>query len=156
MIRRALCIALLGAASLVPGTGCISASISDSVSGSSESLSDSSTSLSGSVSDSSRSISGGDAEASASARLYREDVRALAHVSADEAARPEAFLGDLGRLSETHGVTHWGAREDAWNAIEAGLAEGGLAPGEADGFLRAIGRDEARPRFETQVVEAGR
>lgn len=156
MIRRALCIALLGAGPLALATGCISASISDSISGSSESLSKSSKSLSDSVSNSSQSLSGGDAEASAAAKLYQEDVRALAHIAADAGTQPATFRAELGRLSEAHGVTHWQARADAWRAIDAGLAEGGLAPEEADAFRRAIDAQEARALSLTQVVEAGR
>jgi hypothetical protein len=156
MIRRALCFALLVVTPLGLSTGCLlSASVSDSVSASSESLSDSTKSISDSASDSSESSSPTDSEPTEAARLYREDVRALAH-NAAEAARTGSFLHDLGRLSEAHGVTHWEARDGAWNAVGSGLAEGGLAPEEVDAFLQAIGRDDAPRHLVMQgFVEAG-
>jgi hypothetical protein len=157
MTRRALFIAALCVAPLVFGTGCLlSSSISNSVSAGSESLSDSSKSVSDSISDGSRSSSETDSETDTSARLYREDVRALAHNAAEEAVRTETFLHDLGRLSEAHGVTHWEARDGAWTAVGGGLAEGGLAADDVDAFLAAIGRDDAPRDLVMQgFIEAG-
>jgi hypothetical protein len=108
------CLALVA----LPGCQILWTSItspSDWVAGSSESIS-------GSVRSISRSSGSG---GGSSTLAYRRDVRAWAAESAQSGGTQDEFLRGIGRIAETHGLTHWEADPATLLAIGEGLREAG-------------------------------
>jgi hypothetical protein len=147
-IRTAL-LALAGALSLA---GCqtlvdLVTSPSDWISGTAESISASLRGLSVySGSDSSGSGSGGGA-----GTAYREDVRAYAAEFAGTGGSSDDFLRGIGRVAESHGVSHWEGRADTLLAIGAGLRDAGLSRAEVEALAaRDSGVD---PRVAARLLE---
>jgi hypothetical protein len=115
--RGLLVLACLALVSL-PGCQVLWASItspSDWIAGSSESIS-------GSV----RSISRSSGSPAAKSTLaYRRDVRAWAAEFAQAGGSQDEFLRGIGRIAESHGLTHWEADPATLLAIGAGLRDAG-------------------------------
>jgi hypothetical protein len=115
--RTFLVLAGLALVSL-PGCQVLWASItspSDWIAGSSESIA-------GSVRSISRS-SGSPAEKTSLA--YRRDVRAWAAEFVREGGAQDEFLRGIGRIAETHGLTHWQADPATLVAVGEGLRDAG-------------------------------
>lgn len=111
---------VLACLAVVPLAGCqvLWASItspSDWIAGSSESIA-------GSV----RSISRSSGSPAAKSTLaYRRDVRAWAGAFAQDGGTQDEFLRGIGRIAETHGLTHWQADPATLVAIGEGLRDAG-------------------------------
>jgi hypothetical protein len=139
--------AVLAFAGLFSLTGCqvISASItspSDWVSGTGESISGSFRGLS-----QSSGSGGGDSTNTA----YRRDVRAFAAGFAQAGGSSDDFLRGIGRVAESHGVSHWEGRSDTLLAIGEGLADAGVSSDDVETLgARATGAD---PRVAELVLE---
>jgi hypothetical protein len=139
----ATCLALSGLLAL---TGCqvLWASItspSDWVSGTGRSISGSFEGLSRS------SGSGGGSSNTA----YRRDVRAFAAGFAKAGGSSDDFLRGIGRVAESHGVSHWEGRSDTLLAIGEGLRDAGVSESHVEALgARATGAD---PRVAALVLE---
>ena len=117
---------------------------SDWVAGSSESIS-------GSVRSISRS-SGSPAEKTSLA--YRRDVRAWAAEFVQTGGTQHEFLRGIGRIAESHGLTHWEADPATLVAIGEGLGDAGWSAGQME-RLRADLSD-VPPRSVDLVLEGYR
>jgi hypothetical protein len=118
---------VLACLAVVPLAGCqvLWASItspSDWIAGSSESISGSLRSISRS--------SGSDTSKSTAA--YRRDVRAWAGAFAEDGGTQDEFLRGIGRIAETHGLTHWEADPATLVAIGEGLRDAGWSAEQMD------------------------
>lgn len=134
--RTCLVLACLALVSL-PGCQVLWASItspSDWIAGSSESIS-------GSVRSISRS-SGSPAEKSTLA--YRRDVRAWAAEFAQAGGSQDEFLRGIGRIAESHGLTHWEADPATLLAIGAGLRDAGWSGGQMERLRGELADVQAR------------
>jgi hypothetical protein len=136
----------LACASILALTGCqvLWASItspSDWVSGTGRSISGSFEGLSRS------SGSGGGSSNTA----YRRDVRAFAAEFAQTGGSSDDFLRGIGRVAESHGVTHWEGRTETLLAIGEGLSDAGVSRTEVEALgAEATGAD---PRVAALVLE---
>ena len=63
---------------------------------------------------------------------YRRDVRAFAAEFAQAGGSSDDFLRGIGRVAESHGVSHWEGRADTALAIGEGLRDAGVRPAELD------------------------
>ncbi len=137
MLRR-----MTGAcAMLVVGTlftGCVlSISVSKLATTASQSVSKSLRSASGS-------LTGDD-----SARLereYRDDVRVATRAWVETGDGSAAFLRELGRIAELHGISHWEAEPGSLIAIGAGACEAGASDAELDRIVADLGQDRPESR----------
>jgi hypothetical protein len=111
---------------------------SDWISGTGESISNSLRGLSvNSGSDSGSSGSRGAADTA-----YRQDVRAFAAEFARAGGSSDDFLRGIGRVAESHGVSHWEGRADTLLAIGAGLRDAGVSRADVEALgTRAAGAD---------------
>jgi hypothetical protein len=125
-------IALLFCLAIAPLPGCqvIWASITSPF----DWLAGSSRSIAGSIEPISRS-SGSPAGGSATL-AYRRDVRAWATEVAQTGTPQDEFLRGIGRIAESHGLTHWEAEPATLVAIGEGLRDAGWS-GEQMEQLRA-------------------
>jgi hypothetical protein len=123
--------------------------ISASITSPSDWVSGTGTSISGSFKGLSRSSGSGGGGESSSA--YRRDLRAYAAEFADVGGSSEDFLRGIGRVAESHGVTHWEASPDTLLAIGEGLRDAGVSPDE----MQALGArsGDADPRVVALVLE---
>lgn len=125
-----------------------------SLSTSSESISDSVQGLSNSISRSSEALSRSSAsigDDDATARLrYREDVRLATDAWVGSGADVAAFLRDLGRVAERHGISDWEARPETLLGIGAGARQAGLAEADLDALLAQLGQADAGQRALAQ------
>jgi len=145
--------ALLGLAAgtaLAAASAC--SSISDSVTSPSRWLADSSEAIadsSGAVADSSnassRSSGSGDSE-ERSESSYRDDVRVAARAFAESGGDAEAFLRQLGRIAEDHGISHWEGQPGTFIALGAGLREAGVPESELGNVLGRLRRASDQER----------
>jgi hypothetical protein len=133
--RQAVAAVVLPA--FLPACGSISASFesaSDSVSTALESVSDSLTSPSGSS-------SGDEADAKA-ATQYRTDLCAytLACLGEEERAGTDAeFVRGIGRIAESHGITHWEGNANTLTAICEAVQAGAVDPAGIARLRRELG-----------------
>lgn len=104
---------------ILPACASISASL-DSVS---DSVSTAFESVSGSFGSASGSSGGEEADAKASA-LYRSDLCAYTVASLGEA--DSDLVRGIGRIAQSHGITHWEANANTIPAIRAAIASGGV------------------------------
>ena len=75
---------------------------------------------------------------------YRRDVRAFSAEFAQSGGSSDDFLRGIGRVAESHGVTHWEGRPDTLLAIGEGLRDAGVSPNEMDALgARATDADPA-------------
>jgi hypothetical protein len=106
-------------------------------------------SISGSFEGLSRSSGSGGGTASNTA--YRRDVRAFAAEFAQAGGSSDDFLRGIGRVAESHGVTHWEGRSDTLLAIGEGLSDAGVSRADVEALgARATGAD---PRVAALVLE---
>ena len=101
-------------------------------------------SVSKSLRSASDSLKGGD-----SARLereYRDDVRVATRAWVETGEGSDAFLRELGRIAELHGISHWEAEPDSLIAIGAGACEAGASDAELDRIVADLGQDRAESR----------
>ena len=107
------------------------------------------TSISGSFRGLSASSGSGGGETSNTA--YRRDVRAFAAEFAQAGGSSDDFLRGIGRVAESHGVSHWEGRPDTLLAIGEGLSDAGVSQGDVEALgARASGAD---PRVVALVLE---
>ena len=97
-----------------------------------------STSLSGSidgslVSSGSKKPGGGDA-------AYRDDVRQLAALHAQEGPLDDGFLRDLSGVARRHGISDWQAESGTLPAIGDGMREVGTPEREIEATLASLAR----------------
>jgi hypothetical protein len=89
----------------------------------------SSNAIAGSIQAISRSSGTGGAGAHAG---YRRDVRAWAAEVARTGGSQDELLSGIGRIAESHGVTHWEAVPDTLTALGEGLADAGWTPAQME------------------------
>lgn len=149
-MRTHALLGLAAGAALAAASGC--SSISDSVTSPSRWLADSSEAIadsSGAVADSSdassRSSGSGDSEEDDESS-YRDDVRVATRAFAESGGDEEVFLRQLGRIAESHGISHWEGQPGTFIALGAGLREAGVAESELGEVLPRLRRasDEER------------
>ena len=133
MTRRGM--TALACTALLALSGCqvIYASItspSDWVSGTGKSISGSFEGLSRS------SGSGGD---SGSNQAYRRDLRAYSAEFAGAGGSSDEFLRGVGRVAESHGVTHWESNPATMLSIGAGLRDAGVSEADLGAVLAQAG-----------------
>jgi hypothetical protein len=134
-MHRALFAILAWAALATSGCQMLSASvtsISDSAVGIGTSISGSFTGLLNSSG-----IGGG---SSFAAERYREDVRLATREFVDSGGSDEAFLREIGRIAERHGISDWEARPETLTGLGAGLRQAGVPRGQLDAILARLGR----------------
>jgi hypothetical protein len=122
----------------LPGCQVLWASItspSDWIAGSSESIS-------GSVRSISRSSGSGGGDPASLA--YRRDVRAWAAEFAEAGGSQDEFLRGIGRIAESHGLTHWEADPATLLAIGEGLRDAGWSDDRMERLRGELGDVEAR------------
>ena len=73
---------------------------------------------------------------------YRQDVRAYAAGFARTGGSSDEFLRGIGRVAESHGVSHWEGRPDTLLAIGHGLSDAGVSRADVEALgARATGAD---------------
>lgn len=107
------------------------------------------TSISGSFRGLSTSSGSGGGESSNTA--YRRDVRAFAAEFAQAGGSSDDFLRGIGRVAESHGVSHWEGRPDTLLAIGEGLSDAGVSRGDVEAL--GAGANGADPRVAALVLE---
>jgi hypothetical protein len=145
MLRHGLRFSILLAALPLFACQVIVASVtspSDWVSGTGESISGSFGALS---------TSSGSGGREASKTAYRRDVRAFAAHFAAVGGSSDEFLRGIGRVAESHGITHWEGDPDTLLAIGAGLRDADISPADMD----ALGARSTRadPQVVALVLE---
>jgi len=136
-MKRRMILALLALAVVPLGCQALWASVtspSDWVAGSSDSIS-------GSIRGLSRSSGSGGGTKSSLA--YRRDVRAWAATFAQTGGTQDEFLHGIGRIAESHGLTHWEADPATLVAIGEGLHDAGWSVGQMDGLRADLADVEA-------------
>ena len=82
---------------------------------------------------------------------YRRDVRAFSAEFAQAGGSSDDFLRGIGRVAESHGVTHWEGRSDTLLAIGEGLSDAGVSRADVEALgAQATGAD---PRVAALVLE---
>jgi hypothetical protein len=82
---------------------------------------------------------------------YQRDVRVFAAGFAQTGGSSDDFLRGIGRVAESHGVTHWEGRNDTLLAIGEGLSDAGVSRADVEALgAQATGAD---PRVAALVLE---
>jgi hypothetical protein len=108
----------------------------------SKSVSDLAITASQSVSKSLRAVSDsvtGDGDAQLE-REYRDDVRVATRQLIESGAAHDAFVREVGRIAERHGISHWEAEPGTLLAIGAGVCQAGHSEAELGALLERLGR----------------
>lgn len=103
---------------------------------------------------SSRSSDGGseDAAPEPEESAYFEDVRDYTAASVSSGGTPDDLARGIGPLAQSHHVLDWEADPTTLRAVGAGLANGGVSPGDLDNYkARLAGQDLTR----TKLIEEG-
>ena len=117
----------------------------------SEWLAGSSNAIAGSIQAISRSSGSGGAGAQLA---YRRDVRVWTEEIARSGGSQDELLRGIGRIAESHGVTHWEAVPDTLSAIGEGLADAGWTSGQMEQLRGQLAG--AQPRDVELVLEGYR
>ncbi len=129
---------LVGALALVVAltSGCmLSRSASKVVTGAIESVSDSSKSSSELLSGDSR-----------LEREFRDDMRNATRDLVAGGASDAEIQRELGRVAQSHGISHWEAEPGSLIAIGAGACQAGSSARELDALIGRLGHGSARER----------
>jgi hypothetical protein len=76
-------------------------------------------------------------------REYRDDVRVATRQWLETGESSDAFLRELGRIAELHGISHWEAEPGSLIAIGAGACEAGANESELSGIVASLGHERA-------------
>ena len=79
-------------------------------------------------------------------REYRDDVRVATRHWLETGESAEAFLRELGRIAELHGISHWEAEPGSLIAIGAGACEAGTREAELGRIVAGLGHQRAESR----------
>jgi hypothetical protein len=85
---------------------------------------------------------------------YRRDVRVWAAEVARNGGSQDELLRGIGRIAESHGVTHWEAVPDTLSALGEGLADAGWTPAQMEQLRGELAG--AQPRDVERVFEGYR
>ncbi len=145
MLRYCLRVSILLTA--LPFLACqvIEASItspSDWVSGTGDSISGSFRGLS---------VSSGSGGKDESNTAYRRDLRAFAAQFAKAGGSSDEFLRGIGRVAESHGVTHWEGDADTLAAIGEGLRDAGVSAADMEALRTRSAQSD--PQVVARVLE---
>jgi hypothetical protein len=132
----------LGGCQLIVGSA---RSVSDSAVGSAESIA-------GAIQAISR--SSGSPPAIDASPAYRRDVRTWTAEVVHSGRSQEEFLRGIGRIAESHGLTHWEAQPATLAAIGEGLRDAGWSAEQIDALREALHGIE--PRDVDHVIEGYR
>lgn len=136
-MRNPLAFALTIAVALAAGTGC------QLISGSVKSISDTGVGIANVIAGSSKALLrstgiGAGGSSLAEEDRYRQDLRLATRAFVETRQADADFARTLGRIAESHGVSHWEALAGSWYAIGAGLREAGLAESDVDATLARL------------------
>ena len=76
-------------------------------------------------------------------REYRDDVRVATRQWLETGESSNAFLRELGRIAELHGISHWEAEPGSLIAIGAGACEAGANESELGGIIASLRYERA-------------
>ena len=79
-------------------------------------------------------------------RQYRDDVRVATRSWLESGDGSDAFLRELGRIAELHGISHWEAEPGSLIAIGAGACEAGVSAPELEQIVAGLGQRHAEAR----------
>jgi len=74
---------------------------------------------------------------------YRDDVRVATRQWLETGESSDAFLRELGRIAQLHGISHWEAEPGSLIAIGAGACQAGASESELSGIVASLGHEHA-------------